>query len=434
MAESARASHRSTPAADARAAPSGAELDAKAVALLSGAVRLVSIDAQSSVERFSDPQLLAAGKVNLISLEAIQQRFGEHWQSRKEKVFAFAEEVLRQEVGPRGIHLRISDTDFFIIHRELGRLAGQAACLRYLRAILTHCLGEGAAASAGVLQVTRITKGRIEVGAIDALRAEAAIAGPGDEADEAGTSFYIDAEGAGRPGAMDPWAPFVAGDGRTLRVSATLEPVYELKGYTRIGFRMIRRVIVVATGEELSAQQISQLSSGDLLRVDLATITRGVDRLTTEGDGKQQLSLIVPFSYASLSSPRGRIELIDPLRAAGAHVKLGVICEIFDIEGVPQGALMAATALVRPYSLLVVGRLASASPAAIGRFSGVGLQALSFECPQGLGDGEFIGWATAAVTAAKRVAKSVMVYRARSPRRVGSLASLGATHASMIDG
>ena len=75
---------------------------------------------------------------------------------------------------------------------------------------------------------------------------------------------------------LDRWSPFVSTDGRQLRVSATLEPVYELKGFTRIGFRMIRRVIAIANGRGLSSQAIAELSAADLLRVDLATIARGM--------------------------------------------------------------------------------------------------------------------------------------------------------------
>ena len=97
-------------------------------------------------------------------------------------------------------------------------------------------------------------------------------------------------------------------DGRQLRVSATLEPVYELKGFTRIGFRMIRRVIVIATAEELSTQQVAALSATDIMRADLATITRGIDRLRAEAGGERQLSLIVPLSFVSLSSQKGRAE------------------------------------------------------------------------------------------------------------------------------
>ncbi len=39
-----------------------------------------------------------------------------------------------------------------------------------------------------------------------------------------------------------------------------------------------------------------------------------------------------------------------------------------------------------------------------------------------------------AIRAAKRVAKPVMVYRARSAKQAGALSSLGASHVSLVAG
>jgi len=425
---------RASGAAGARSASQGAQLDALALAQLSGALRLVSADAQAAVEEFADPQLLASGRVNLISVEAVQLHFGAQWGARRQQVFAFASRVLARNFGGRGVHLRVSDSDFFIVHRDAGRLAAQAACLRCLREILTRFVGDAAQAVSGVMQVTAVRPGRLETEPADALGAEAALARGETEA-AAGDLPGFPGEEVAAAGRLNPWTPFVSVDGRRLRVSATLEPVYEVKHFTRIGFRMIRRVIVVASGEELTARQIAALSPADLLRADLATITRGVDRLNGEGAGERQLSLIVPVSYSSLASQRGRTELMAPIREAAAMVKLGAICEIVDLEGVPAGALLAATSLVRPLSLLVAGRLTAPPPGAFARLAGAGLQAVSFECPKAeVSDGEFIGWATATIAAAKKVAKSVLVYGAGTTRRAGILASLGATHVSLVAG
>jgi hypothetical protein len=403
------------------------------MAQLAGGVRLVSADAEAQLARFADPGLLHSGKVNLISLEAVQHRLGDRWIQKREQVFAFAEKVLERAVGLGGVYLRISDTDFFVIQPDLGRFAGQAACLRQLREILIHFLGDADPAATGVLQVTKISRGRLEAQPIDVAAAESAL-GRDEAADseEATRLAAFDLERA-PPARLNRWTPFTSADGRQLRISATLEPIYELKAFTRIGFRMIRRVIVVATGEELTPRHVSALASIDILRADLATITRGIDRLEADG-GEQQLSLVVPLSFSSLSSQRGRTELTTPLKEAGAHVKLGVVCEILDIEGVPAGAMLSATSLVRPLSLLVVGHVESPGPKSFARLAGAGLQALSFECPQGLGEAEFQGWAAATVTAAKKITRSVLVYGAESAQRAGVLASFGATHASLAVG
>jgi hypothetical protein len=405
--------------------------------LADAAPRFVAAGLEASLERFNDRTLLAAGKVNLISLEAVEKRFGARWALRQDQVYGFAERVLGRGVGNRGLFLRVSATDFLIVQPDLGRLAGQAACLRYLREILMHFLGDAELAGDGVLQVTRIAAGAIDARQVDAIAAELAETEPaeGETAAEAeagpSAALPVQATGTASRTVLDQWSPFVSSDGRNLRVSTSLEPVYELKTFTRIGFRMIRRVVVTQSGEVLGAAQVANLSAADLLRVDLATVARGIDRLRAEAAEEEHLSLIIPLSYASLSSVRGRARLVEPLREAGRLVKCGVICEICDVEGVPSGALLSAVSLIKPFALLVEGRLTTAASPLVSRLKGTGLRALSIECPASLDDGEFADWAGRTIRSAKRVARSVMVYCVGSERRAGELAAMGATHVSL---
>jgi hypothetical protein len=420
------------------------EEDAAAAEAAEATPRFVSAGLEASLERFNDRTLLAAGKVNLISVEAVQQRFGARWALRQDQVYGFTEKVLERGVGPRGLFLRVSVTDFLIVQPDVGRLAGQAACLRYLREIFNHFLGDAHAAGHGVLTVTRIAGGEVQARQIDVSAADAA--GEEEEPPAAPSSEPPREDGAPlanlsmplpKPATQPPrkvvdqWSPFIANDGRQLRVSATLEPVYELKSFTRIGFRMIRRVVVTHSREVLNQQQMANLSAADLLKVDLATLARGIDRLQTEAAGEEHLSLIVPLSYASLSSSRGRAQLVQPLRDAGKLVKCGVICEICDIEGVPSSSLVAAVSLIKPFALLVEGRLTTAEPPLVRRLKGTGLRALSIECPPRLADDEFSDWAEKTIRRAKRISRSVMVYQVRSERRAGELAMMGATHVSL---
>src|SRR5438309_2388723 len=114
-----------------------------------GVMRLVSAGVEESLKRFGDPALLAAGKVNVISLEAIEKRLGARWELKRDQVYDFTRRLLERSVGTSGFFTRVSTTDFFIVHADLSRLSGQAACVRYLREVLNHFLGADTQAAAG---------------------------------------------------------------------------------------------------------------------------------------------------------------------------------------------------------------------------------------------------------------------------------------------
>jgi hypothetical protein len=124
--------------------------------------------------------------------------------------------------------------------------------------------------------------------------------------------------------------------------------------------------------------------------------------------------------------------LAEFFRAAQANVQQGLICEVCDIEGVPPGALLAATSLMRPFCLFIVGRLHAPPPGPLTALKQAGLQGLSIECPPTLETEDAFGAFARSVVAAARPAgaRAVMLTGVASPRlaAIGSLH--GATHAS----
>ncbi|MET3528695.1 hypothetical protein [Phenylobacterium koreense] len=385
--------------------------------------RLVSAGLEATLERFDDPALLSEGKVSVISLEAVSQRFGAKWPVRRSQVYDHVARTLQRHLGVQGYYARVSETDYLIAQPALSRFAGQANCLRYLREILGHFLGEAHLADDGVHQVTRVTQKAVEARKVDARHVEEA------ERREIAASRPA-ASGQGR--SVVQWSPFVAADGRSLHVSCALEPVYELKSYARIGMRLTRRVLSDETGETLTAAEVANLARADIIRIDIATIARGVERLSVQDGDSREQCLIVPISYTTLSSQRGRAEIVTVFKSARSRVKRGVICEIGDIEGVPHGALASTVSLIRPFALLVVGRIAANAPSAlIVQLKGVGLQGLAFECPGHQREAEFAEWATKSIGAAKHVARSVLIYGADSAGKAGLAGVLGASHASL---
>jgi hypothetical protein len=223
----------------------------------------------------------------------------------------------------------------------------------------------------------------------------------------------------------------VAHDGRRLRTSCQLEPVFQLKTYERIGFRMKRRVLVMPTETPMSLAEQRALTGADLERIDLATLARGLERLRQQREAERQPSLVLPVSFATLSSTRGRAQLADFFRAAEQNVQRGLICEVCDVEGVPPGALLAATSLMRPFCRYIIARLSAVPAGALSNLEGAGIQGVSIECPPGLSsDQVFDDLVKAMVAAARPFVRAVMLYGVSGPRQAAIAALHGATHAS----
>jgi|SRR5579871_54158 len=406
-------------------------------------LRRLNQAAISSLEPFVGSPLLENGQINLLSLDAVIARLGPRWAAKRLAVYDYIERTLDRGVGDQGHYLRVSDTDFLVVLPYERRTTAQVRCLRYLRAVLTHFLGEARPADLVVREVTKISKSGIDAARVDLGRLTAeeaaeearAAAAPVEPTAAEGTqpqSAPPDDNAPASPASVDRWSPFVAANGVRVRVSCVLDPVFELRSFGRIGNRIARRVVRMGTDEVLTAAELQNLSRADIERIDQATIARGLGRLRAEEGGERQLSLIIPVSYISLSNRSGRAAVAELLAEAKGLVQTGVIVEVCDIEGVPQTALLEATSLIRPHCMFLIGRLNGAPDRGLGNLQNAGLSGVSFEAPKNMvGDAEFMGWTRAAVQAAKRVARSVIIYRLDSARRAGMAALLGASHASL---
>ena len=365
--------------------------------------------------------MLEEGRINLIGLDAIAERLGDKWEGRQEQVHHHVERTLTRHLEGGGFFQRVSPTDYLVVQPALGKFSAQVSCLLYLRELLTHFLGGAAPEAADVLEVTSLSGGRIFAAEIDrAYATTAARTEPPPVLPDADDTLPT------------PWNPFTAADGRCLKVSCRLEPVYELKTFAQIGYRIARRVLRMPEGVELTAQELRNLTTADIEKVDLATIARGVSRLRSEQGNAKQPTLFLPVSYTTLASQRGRGPLIARFKEATQGVEKGLVCEITDIEGVPGSALAAVTVMIKPFCLIVVGKLRDPPRRAAEDLRGVRLQGLAFESGlHPLERAEFTAWAEQAIAQARRVTRSVILHGLSGPEYLGLAGLAGATHASL---
>jgi hypothetical protein len=400
--------------------------------------RLLSAGVEASLEQFSSPEVLAAGKVNLIALDAVAERFGNRWPVRQGQVHDHVHDLLDRQLGAQGYHLRISDTDILICQPSLGRLAGQAFCLRLLRDILGHFLGAAEPlTNIRVHEVLSVSPTGVEArpadpGVTEAADGETPTDGAGEEESPASHQSGEDMPlSVLAPVAV--WTPFVASNGRKVEITCTLDAVMELKRRGTIGLRFRRSVADALSGEEFSNAELSRLSRIDRLRIDLGSIAVGLASLRN-GRRTAPPALILPVFFSSLSNLDDRARVVSAFQEARAYARRGLICELRDIDGVPATTLQNAATMIAPFSLFAVGHLEDVTRVEAQVLKEAGLRGLSTEWPTYLDRGAFLGWLKKTVTAGKHGARSVLVYRLPSIHQAMVAAAIGATHAHVVEG
>jgi hypothetical protein len=363
-----------------------------------------------------DQDLVARGHVNLLSIDAVVGHLGGRWPPAQAAVDQHVCKALAEALSPDASVVRVSETDYLVCDPVLEPTAARLACLRSLRSTLKRFVGSDAKATAGISAVTSAAAGRIEACLLhaDALSAM----------EERETTAREEAAMAARAG-----EPFVASDGRSVRIECRLEPVIHLKQRSSIGYRLAPRTHAHATGELLHDRDLRGLAGVDLVKRDLANAIQGLAAVRDQLADSPPASLIVPLSATSLSSQRFRGEVLDVLAEARGRAAKGIICELSGVTGAPTAALEEAVSIARSQSLFLVGKVEEGLPGP--GLRALGLRGFAYDCPSDQEGAPFLGWARAAVAGARRAAGAVLFYGVASAQAMDRLASSGATHLTL---
>jgi hypothetical protein len=367
------------------------------------------------LHQFGGSPLLAAGKLNIVGLDAIAERLGPRWLARRDLVRDHAERVFRQVLGPQALIQRIGETEFVVAQSQTPRLAGQLQCVNCLREILLHVLGEALDADVRVHEVTRVTEDgvfgrRLDVGQVSSAEA---------------------AERLGAPHALDGWSPFPTSTGGRIGVSCSLEPVIQLKNGGQIGYRLASRVQHQPGFDAVTHRELQRMSPADIEQIDVATIVKGLDRLRPIAARDKPPALILSVSHGTMLERRGRAMMLCLLREASELVQHGLICELTEVEAAPAAALQDVVAALEPLCLHVVSRLADIRNEDLRHLEGIGFGGVSARCPDISGDAEFLGYAKQFIRATTAVAKIRLLFQAPDVRRARMAGRLGVSHATL---
>src|ERR1700761_1327475 len=150
--------------------------------------RIASAAVQDTLERISSADLLAAGAVNMIGLEAIRRKVGERWPRKAPAVWEHVEREIERTLGPTSVFVRIDDITYLIAMPGEQGFAAQATCLTILQDVLKFFLGEMRWGDVSLRQVTQIQGGSVisaEVDPTSVRQRPAAAPTPAEQAAEA---------------------------------------------------------------------------------------------------------------------------------------------------------------------------------------------------------------------------------------------------------
>lgn len=384
--------------------------------------RMTAGDAAAALERLRGGAL-TDGRANLLGLDAVRQRFGDRWPAKREQVWDYVERCLGRKLGPIDWHARVGEADYLVVQPAAARFAAQALCLNVLKDVLTFFLGEAKAADLSLREVTALSGDTLTYRALASHEIAAAAM------DVAPEEWRPPLQA--RRGETSAWTNMVAHDGRALRISCEIHPLFKLSHVTLIGHRMRPKVMNLDDAALLTPAQVDALDWGDRERVDLAMLQRGLARLKSSVGRKP--AVVVPLAFSTISSSRGRSGLVQAFCDARDDLSLKTVVSLCNVRGVPPGRLAEVVSLIQPFCFAVTATV-DPERAAVKHLAGCGLRGLAFKFDRrlaGESDVEVFAWLKSLDRLARPVAPVRMIAGLSSPRHLALARLAGLTHASL---
>ncbi|MDI1365199.1 MAG: hypothetical protein PSX79_10085, partial [bacterium] len=294
-------------------------------------------------------------------------------------VWTYVERKLTEHLDRNDMRARISDSEFLIAMNNDQGLAAQATSVRILEDVLTHLLGSADLNDLGISSVIGLQGGeavcrRIDAGAVLAARARR---------DSQRSPMRRTTE-VGDEARRTPVA-FTTASGAALRVDFTLEHVVNLRRNVTTAIRIEPMVTHLGSGRQASSRAISRLPDRDIAFIDEATLKYAA--LFARGaQGYNVPDLILPASFRTLGTQRGRDLLTGTPGLSLALLRGGVMIELVDItRGTPPGRLIEVVGLLKALTRGVIARVLPEKGALLGlkdaRLAGLTLDASDLTGP-----------------------------------------------------
>jgi hypothetical protein len=382
--------------------------------------RVTSAQARDGLERLAGSEVLNAGGVNLIGLDAIRDHLGDRWAGKRDRIWEHVERDLEKRLGAFDMSLQLDEVTFLVAMPGATRFAAQVTCLHAMQDILKFFLGESRSSDIRVRNVTSVSAESVSSAPLDAIELAAQSRNP--------PPVYLPDAEPEQP--AKAWRPPLAGRTESgLFVSRSRAPVEVRLGVQAV--RNLKRNLVTSYLIE-RATQPSVSDTADLLQVDIAVMAYAATLMQEHQKTGGRLTLHVPISYASAASIRGRELALQIMRHHRDQARETILIEIADLDsGVPPSRLLETVSLLKPFCMGVLARVRP-SLGALAAVRNCGLRGLVLEA-QGLGHtpAEIGPRLKAFADAAHGIAPNLIVHGLNAPSLVETAMATGFTHASL---
>lgn len=327
------------------------------------------IDHEQFAQRFADFErrnkmavdALITGSVQMIGLDEIRQRYGEHWPQIREAARRIARQCIARRLEDTDLYVEVRDEMYLILFGTLGRVAAEQKARQIAADITRRVCGEVPGGPAvwvrGIaVEVDRPTRGIDTVAALEqAFQAARQRA-------EARAKATVDLIGRQVEFLFRP----------TMNLRKRLISIYEC-------------VLLRSAPEGAPAQPAERIEdeSGGLLHahLDRMTLRRVAKALEHAGKPGQRAILMCPVRYETLATREFRTIYAEALRELPETSRGNLLFHVLELpDGVPQSRLRDVLSFIAPSGVGIVCRQPLDRPD-LDWLDGTGLLGVSAEAP-----------------------------------------------------
>jgi len=290
-----------------------------------------------------------AGKVQLIGLERIRERFGDNWSRVAERADRIAEQAIRRRLSSHDIMTKVHDLNYLVLFTGVPQAEAQLRCRMIADDIARELLGDEGSAEllevkTAVAQVDKVSFE--ETPSLEALSSLLA-AGAG------GASPPADAPPPARPRAAwtQPADPLDA-------VEFVYRPMWDVKRKVVSAFLCLPALRLPGGQRVVGEQSIPGIESEDVQKtLDSRLLDRVLEDLSKVAQAGRRLLLALPVHFNTIAAASRRLEYLNECRRLPPGVAKLLLFEIVGApSGVPQSRILELATALRTQSRAVLFR------------------------------------------------------------------------------